>query len=160
MPSDDSLSSPLPLDVRLTLETEKYRLRPNPARAEELRSIVREHGFHHINKRIWPKLKCAVCVIGYSFRQFEMKFRATYWDPTIPIFPFAYGMSEHHRIAIPRTTDAYQFMPIPRSVYYEFIEVKDDDDNENDNESDQPPPPSLELGQLESTGSCSSPLWG
>lgn len=149
LPSDDSLSSPLPVDLRLTLETPEYRLQPNPTRAHELRTIVRDHGFHHISKRIWPHLKCGITIISQTIKQFEMKFRSTYWDPTIPIFPYVYGMSEHHRIAVPRTSDSYQLIPIPRSVYYEFIEVENDDDDDDDEDESNEPPEALELHQLE-----------
>jgi len=58
-------------------------------------------------------------------------------------------MSEHHRIAIPLKPNAYDLIPQPRSVYYEFIEVQDDDDDDDDNDDDENPPKSVELHELE-----------
>ncbi|CAF4387539.1 unnamed protein product, partial [Rotaria sordida] len=57
IPTDESLSSPLPIDVRLALQSSEYRLKPNPSRAEELTEIVSKNGFHHISTRLWPNLK-------------------------------------------------------------------------------------------------------
>ena len=148
IPVDESLHTPLPVDVRLALQSTKYRLPPNPNRAEELRKIVSEHGFHHVNSRFWPNLKCGICIISPSIRQFELKLLSTYWNPDIPIYPYAYGMSEHHHIAIPLKPNAYDLIPQPRSVFYEFIEV-DDDDDDDDNDDDKNPPKSLELHELE-----------
>lgn len=51
-------------------------------------------------------------------------------------------MSEHHRIAIPLKSNAYELIPQPHSVFYEFIEVEDDDD---DNETAK----SFELHEIE-----------
>lgn len=64
-------------------------------------------------------------------------------------------MSEHHRIAIPLKCNAYDLIPQPRSIFYEFIEVVDDDDDEDEDEKKQPPP-SFELHQVEGTCSSSS----
>ncbi|CAF1317947.1 unnamed protein product [Rotaria sordida] len=148
IPTDESLSSPLPIDVRLVLQSSEYRLKPNPSRAQELTEIVSKNGFHHISTRLWPNLKCGICVLSENLKQFELKFLSTYWDPVVPIFPFAYGMSEHYHIAVPLTTNSYQFIPLPRSVYYEFIEVENDDDDDDDDDDDQSPE-SLELDQID-----------
>ncbi|CAF4190174.1 unnamed protein product [Rotaria sordida] len=144
IPTDESLSSPLPIDVRLVLQSSEYRLKPNPNRAQELTEIVSKNGFHHISTRLWPNLKCGICVLSENLKQFELKFLSTYWDPVVPIFPFAYGMSEHYHIAVPLTTNSYQFIPLPRSAYYEFIEVENDDDDDDDQSSE-----SLELDQID-----------
>ncbi|CAF1186033.1 unnamed protein product [Rotaria sordida] len=146
IPTDESLSSPLPIDVRLALQSSEYRLKPNPSRAQELTEIVSKNGFHHISTRLWPNLKCGICILSQNLKQFELKFLSTYWDPVVPIFPFAYGMSEHYRIAVPLTTNSYQLIPLPRSVYYEFIEVENDD---RDDDDDDQSPESLELGQID-----------
>lgn len=159
IPSDDTLTSPLPLDIRLALESPEYRLKPNPVRAQELRNIVKEHGFQHISSRIWPKLKCGICIISHTIKQFESKFLCTYWDPSVPIYPYVYGMSEHHRIAVPLTANGYQVIPLPRSVYYEFIEVENDDESKDDDgdDDDDQSPPALELHQLEGIDEKRSP---
>ncbi|CAF1200271.1 unnamed protein product [Rotaria sordida] len=150
IPTDESLSSPLPIDVRLVLQSSEYRLKPNPSRAQELAEIVSKNGFHHISTRLWPNLKCGICILSQNLKQFELKFLSTYWDPIVPIFPFVYGMSEHYHIAVPLTTNSYQFIPLARSVYYEFIEVKNDDrhDDDDDDDDDQSPE-SLELDQID-----------
>ncbi|CAF4667089.1 unnamed protein product [Rotaria sp. Silwood1] len=148
IPADESLSLPLSIDVRLALESTEYHLSPNPSRAQELRKIVDENGFHHVNTRFWPNLKCGICIISQSIRQFELKLLSTYWNPDIPIFPYVYGMSEHHRIAIPLKQNSYDLIPLPRSVYYEFIELKDDDDDDDDDD-DKQPSESFELHQVE-----------
>ncbi|CAF1257254.1 unnamed protein product [Rotaria sordida] len=149
IPADESLSSPLPIDVRLALESTKYHLPPNPNRAQELRKIIDENGFHHVNTRFWPNLKCGICIISPSIRQFELKLLSTYWSPVVPIFPYVYGMSEHHRIAVPLKSNSYDLIPLPRSVYYEFIEMKDDYDDYDDDDDDNQSPESFELHQLE-----------
>ncbi len=51
IPTDESLSTPIPLNVRLALQSPEYRLPPNLTRAEELRQIVHQYGFHFVNKR-------------------------------------------------------------------------------------------------------------
>ncbi|CAF4335857.1 unnamed protein product, partial [Rotaria sp. Silwood2] len=142
IPADELLSSPLPINVRLALESTKYHLSPNPSRAQELRKIVGENGFHHVNTCFWLNLKCGVCIISPSIRQFELKLLSTYWNPDIPIFPYVYGMSEHHRISVPLKPNSYNLIPLPRSVYYEFIALTDDDDENQPSES-------FELHQLE-----------
>jgi hypothetical protein len=145
IPADEFLSIPIPLDVRLGLQSPEYRLPPNPTRAEELRQIVHEYGFHFVNKRFWPNLKCGIFIISPSNRQFELKLLSTYWNPEIPIYPYVYGMSEHHRIAVPLKPNAYDLIPLPRSIFYEFIEVENDDENDN-----HQPPEALELHQIQS----------
>ncbi|CAF1488043.1 unnamed protein product, partial [Didymodactylos carnosus] len=145
IPPNESLSSPLSLDIRIEIESH-YHLPPNPSRAEELRKIVNDYGFHHISTRIWPSLKCAICIISHTVKQFELKLLSTYWNPQTPIYPYAYGMSEHHHLAIPLNTNSYQLVPLPRSVYYEFIEAKDDDEEDDD---DDHQPESFELDQIE-----------
>lgn len=148
MPADESLSSPLSIDVRLALQSRPYHLPPNPNRAQELRQIVDQYGFHHINKRIWPNLKCGICIISSTIRQYELKLLSTYWNPSVPIFPYVYGMSEHHRIAVPLKPNTYDVIPLPRSVYYEFLEVEDDDDDDKDEIKDEQPK-SYELHELQ-----------
>jgi len=143
IPADESLAIPISTDVRLALQSPRYRLSPNPNRAEELRKIVSEHGFHYVNTRFWPNLKCGICIISPSIRQYETKLLSTYWNPDVPIYPYVYGMSEHHRIAIPLKPNTYELIPQPRSVFYEFIEVEDDDDEDNKTTE------SLELHQIE-----------
>ncbi|CAF0933612.1 unnamed protein product, partial [Didymodactylos carnosus] len=141
LPPDESLCSPLPPDLRLSLESQFPKA--NPARANELRSLVdvTEHKpFHHISTKIWPHLKCAVCIISSTLKSFESKLHSTYWNPQTPIFPYVYGMSEQHRIAVPRKVNSYELVPLPQSVYYEFIE-EDEWNKENPN--------SLELHQVE-----------
>ncbi|CAF1437363.1 unnamed protein product, partial [Rotaria sordida] len=44
------------------------------------------------------------------------------------------------------TTNSYQLIPLPRSVYYELIEVENDD---RDDDDDDQSPGSLELGKIE-----------
>ncbi|CAF3579490.1 unnamed protein product [Adineta steineri] len=146
IPVDESLSVPLSVDVRLALQSPQYRLPPNPNRAEELRKIVNENGFHHVTTHFWPNLKCGICIISPSIRQFESKLLSTYWDPKVPIYPYVYGMSEHHRIAVPLKPNAYDLIPQPRSVFYEFIEVEDDDEKDEDDEQTLE---SFELHQVE-----------
>ncbi|CAF4173909.1 unnamed protein product, partial [Rotaria sordida] len=77
IPTDESLSSPLPIDVRLVLQSSEYCLKPNPSRAQELTEIVSKNGFHHISTRLWPNLKCGICVLSENLKQFELKFLST-----------------------------------------------------------------------------------
>lgn len=140
------MSTPISLDVRLALQSSQYHLPPNPARANELREIVNTHGFHHANTRFWPNLKCGICIISPSIRQFELKLLSTYWNPDVPIYPYVYGMSEHHRIAIPLKSNAYDLIPQPRAMFYEFIEVEGDDD---DDDNEKLRPEAVELDQIE-----------
>ena len=113
--------------------------------------MVNTHGFHYANTRFWPKLKFGMCIISPSIRQFELKLLSTYWNPAVPIYPYVYGMSEHHRIAIPLKSNAYDLIPQPRAVFYEFIEVEDDDDDDDDDDHQQekPRPEAVELDQIE-----------
>ena len=102
-------------------------------------------------------MKCGICIISPSIRQFELKLLSTYWNPDVPIYPYGYGMSEHHHIAMPLKPNAYDLIPLPRSVFYEFIEMEDDDDEDNDD--DKNPPESFELHELERNNKNSCFYW-
>ena len=114
----------MPDDVRASVEA---KLVPNPSRAEELRSIF-EKGFDEpITPAIWPNLTVIRSVAGGGFTPYTERIRRFIGDD-VHIMYTGYSASEG-AFSVPFEMDSPISVMLPRSVYFEFVEVDNPDYN-------------------------------
>lgn len=95
-------------------------MKPNPARAAELRKIF-EGGFDGpvpVGRQIWPKLVWGYGMIGSTLAVYVEKLRRYVGD--IPLHNMGYAASEGY-MAMPVELNANDSVLLPRSLVYEFL---------------------------------------
>ncbi|MCR5042278.1 MAG: GH3 auxin-responsive promoter family protein [Clostridia bacterium] len=113
--------------VRSKLEK---KLKPMPQRAAELRREF-EKGFDPVDgepiaSRIWPKLDWIYGMMGSTIHVYAEKLKRYIGD--IPIHSIGYGASEGY-IAMPVEMNASDAVILPKSQFYEFLELDREDDS-------------------------------
>ncbi len=120
-------------DIAITPELRKKfekRLKPNPARAAELRAEF-EKGFDDpIAPRIWPKLQWAYGMMGSNLSVYVEKLRRNI-GPNVPIHNMGYAAAEGF-FAAPTDLDVNDYVLLPWCTFLEFLPVSEDDDEHAD----------------------------
>lgn len=102
-------------------------LRPNPARAEELRAAF-EQGFDEpIVPRIWPDL-CSVGSIGAGGFLGHTERLRTFLGPNVQIDYMVYAASEA-LMAVAPVVEKPEYVLLPDSCFYEFVPMDSDDED-------------------------------
>lgn len=116
--------------VRITPEMRRMvckKLKPDPARAAELRREF-EKGFDDpIAPRIWPRLTWAYGMVSSTLSVYVQKLRR-YIGPDIPLHNMGYAAAEGF-FAMATELDASDYVLLPHCVFFEFIPVDDEDDD-------------------------------
>ncbi|MBR3955960.1 MAG: GH3 auxin-responsive promoter family protein [Clostridia bacterium] len=100
---------------------DKYgKMKPNPARAAELRAIFREGFDKPVAQRIWPELLWGYGMISSTLAVYMDKLKKYVGD--LPMHNMGYAASEGY-MAIPVELDANDYVLLPRSIIYEFLPV-------------------------------------
>ncbi len=102
-------------------------LKPEPARAEELRQEFRK-GFREIIPRIWPEFQWVGAIGTGGFFQYTQKMRQ-YTGRNVPYSFLDYAASES-MMAVARRTGEESFVLIPDSGFYEFIPMDREDETD------------------------------
>lgn len=132
---DDIEHGTIGKDVKITPELrEEYekKLKPNPKRAEFLRSEFRKGFDTPIAPRIWPRLTYAYGMVGSNLKVYVEKLRRSVGD--IPIHNMGYAAAEGF-FAMPTELDVHDSVLIPYGIFFEFIPVNDDIEED---ETEQP----------------------
>ncbi len=112
----------IPNDLR-----EKYnkKLKPNPARADELRKEF-EKGFDEspIIPRIWPNISWSYGMGTGALEIYQKKLQR-YMGTDIPIHYIGYVASEA-MMAVPIELNSYEYVMLPQNGFYEFRPVESD----------------------------------
>lgn len=94
-------------------------LRPDPERAEEIRSILAEGNMDGIGNRIWPGIRYITCIATGGQSVFRKKLNEYFKDVIhsngmmttfAGVFGEAVGETDHYKLA--RGTVFYEFMPV------------------------------------------------
>lgn len=113
-----SISLNLSEDLRKKLKEYLY---PDSGKAERLKKEF-SLGFEGIAKRIWPNLTYIGTVTGANFSIYDEKLN--YYTGNLPIYSPVYAASEG-TIGINPYVKKIEYVIIPDTVFYEFIEEKD-----------------------------------
>ncbi len=114
----------MPDDIRASVEA---KLAPNPERASELRAIF-ERGFDEpITPAMWPNLTVIRSVAGGGFTPYTTRLRR-FIGNDVHIMYTGYNASEGV-FSIPFEMDNPASVMLPRSVYFEFVDVDNPDYN-------------------------------
>lgn len=105
-------------DIRKKL---KAYLSPNASRADKL-TIEFKKGFKGVAKRIWPNLTYIGTVTGANFSIYDEMLN--YYTDNLPVYSPIYAASEG-TIGINPYVKKVEYVIIPDTVFYEFIEEKD-----------------------------------
>lgn len=102
-------------------------IKPDPKRAEEIRSECRKGFDTPIIPRLWKKMSwiSAIGTGGFAGHTDRMRVFA---GPDIPIDFMAYAASES-LMAVARHPEEMEYVLLPDAAYYEFISMDDDDEN-------------------------------
>ena len=127
---DDIEKGTIDPSVRVTPELRKEfmkKIKPDPARAAELRREF-EKGFDDpIAPRIWPKLTWAYGMIGSTLKIYVQKLRRYIGD--VPLHNMGYAAAEGF-FAMPTELDVDDSVLLPHCIFFEFIPVGDDEDED------------------------------
>ena len=110
----------LPSEVRLRLEG---RLRPNPARANELLTLL-ERGCFTVSD-IWPDVGAIMTATGGAFHFYTDQLRPYLGD--VPIFSPVYSASEG-TIGYGFSADRPHYLLVPNMAYTELLPIEEIDD--------------------------------
>lgn len=114
-------------NIKITPELRKEyekKLKPNPKRAEFLRSEFRKGFETPIAPRIWPRLTYAYGMVGSNLKVYVEKLRRSIGDD-IPIHNMGYAAAEGF-FAMPTELNVHDSVLIPYGVFFEFIPINDD----------------------------------
>ncbi len=141
---DDIEKGTIDPSVRVTPELRAEfmkKIKPDPARAAELRREF-EKGFDDpIGPRIWPKLTWAYGMVGSTLKVYVQKLRRYIGDT--PLHNMGYAAAEGF-FAMPTELDVDDCVLLPHCIFFEFIPVNDDEDEEPEEN-----PKTLLLDELE-----------
>ncbi|GAA0079092.1 GH3 auxin-responsive promoter family protein [Clostridium sp. CTA-5] len=107
-------------DIRKKLNK---KLHASKKRADELEKEF-NNGFNGIAKRIWPSIAYIACVTGANFSVYNDN--VEFYIDKLPIYSSAYGASEG-MIGINPYINKVEYVLLPDSCYFEFIDVKNID---------------------------------
>lgn len=103
------------------------KIRPMPERAKELREIF-EQGFGEpIVPKLWPHAQFLTGVGSGGFKVYAEKIREKYMGETIARYFTGINASEG-MISVPFELDNEKSVPVPDSIFYEFLPVDAEDD--------------------------------
>ncbi len=142
---DDIEKGTIGKDIKITPELRaeyEKKLKPNPKRAEFLRSEFRKGFETPIAPRIWPRLTYAYGMVGSNLKVYVEKLRRSVGD--IPIHNMGYAAAEGF-FAMPTELNVHDSVLIPYGIFFEFIPVNDDVEDESDSEN----PKTLLLDEVE-----------
>lgn len=114
-----------PAELRTKFEK---KLKPDPARANELREIFKEGFDEPVAKKIWPKLQWAYGMMGSNLLVYVEKLRK-FIGPDVPIHNMGYAAAEGF-FATPTDLNVNDYVFLPWCIFFEFIPVNDDDDSD------------------------------
>ena len=120
--------------VRITPELRKEydrKLKPDPARAAELRREFSKGFDDPIAPRIWPRLTWAYGMIGSTLQVYVPKLRR-YIGPDIPLHNMGYAAAEGF-FAMATELNVSDYVLLPHCIFFEFIPIRDDDDDGGEN---------------------------
>ena len=127
---DDIEKGTINPSVRITPELRREyskKLKPDPARAAELRREF-EKGFDDpIAPRIWPKLTWAYGMVGSTLKVYVKKLRK-YIGPDVPLHNMGYAAAEGF-FAMATELNVDDYVLLPHCIFFEFIPITDDDDD-------------------------------
>lgn len=107
------------------------RLKPNPARAEELRKEFKKGFDDPIAPRIWPRLQWGYGMMGSNLSVYVDKLRKNL-GPDVPLHNMGYAAAEGF-FATPFELDADDYVLTPYTVFFEFLPVNDDEEKAGEN---------------------------
>ncbi|WP_307986774.1 GH3 auxin-responsive promoter family protein [uncultured Clostridium sp.] len=96
-------------------------LTPDAGRADELQRIFKQ-GFKGVARKIWPNLLYIGSVTGANFSIYDDMLN--YYTDNLPVYSPVYAATEG-TIGINPFVKKIEYVIIPDTVYYEFIEEKD-----------------------------------
>lgn len=100
------------------------KVRPNPARAAELRAIF-EAGFDEpFMTRVWPNLCFIFTVAGAGFAPYTERMRR--YSGNVPVLYTGYSASEG-MFSVPFELENPASIMLPRAAYFEFLPLGEDD---------------------------------
>lgn len=105
-------------DIRKKLNK---KLHLSKKRADELEKEFYK-GFNGIAKRIWPSIAYIACVTGANFSVYNSN--VEFYIDNIPVCSIVYGASEG-MIGINPYINKIEYVLLPDSCYFEFIDVND-----------------------------------
>ena len=127
---DDIEKGTIDPSVRVTPELRAEfmkKIKPDPARAAELRAEFRKGFDDPIAPRIWPGLVWAYGMIGSNLKIYVQKLRRYIGD--IPIHNMGYAAAEGF-FAMPTELAVDDSVLLPHCIFFEFIPVGDDEDED------------------------------
>ncbi len=116
--------------VRVTPELRREfmkKIKPDPARAAELRREFQKGFDTPIAPRIWPKLTWAYGMVGSNLKLYVQKLRRYIGD--VPLHNMGYAAAEGF-FAMPTELDVDDAVLLPHCIFFEFIPVSDDEDED------------------------------
>ncbi len=101
------------------------KLKPNPKRANELRTILESNDPKRIVSKIWPRMSIILAISTGEFAPFNERMRE-YCGNSIAFHYFMHGSSEA-LIATAIYSESKDYMIMPDGGFYEFIPVDDEE---------------------------------
>jgi hypothetical protein len=126
----------LPDHIRSELKT---LVKPDAARAKELRQILKSGDYKGILKKIWPKLLLINAIGSASFQPYTERVME-YTGDEVAFFHLVYAASEGH-MGTATDVNSMKYSLLPHKMFYEFIPEE---------EMNKPNPETLTIDQLES----------
>ena len=117
-------------DIKMSEETRSSllkKIKPMPERAHELREIFRQGFEEPIVPRIWPKLQFLTGVGSGGFKVYADKIKEKYMGEKIARYFTGINASEGI-ISVPYELNDEKSVPIPDSLFYEFLPTDAEDD--------------------------------
>lgn len=117
-------------DIKMSEETRSSllkKIKPMPERAQELREIFRQGFEEPIVPRIWPKLQFLTGVGSGGFKVYADKIKEKYMGEKIARYFTGINASEGI-ISVPYELNDEKSVPIPDSLFYEFLPTDAEDD--------------------------------
>lgn len=103
------------------------KIRPMPERAKELREIFEQGFAEPIVPKLWPHAQFLTGVGSGGFKVYAEKIREKYMGETIARYFTGINASEG-MISVPFELDNEKSVPVPDSIFYEFLPVDAEDD--------------------------------
>lgn len=103
------------------------KIRPMPERAKELREVFQQGFAEPIVPKLWPHARFLTGVGSGGFKVYADKIREKYMGGTIARYFTGINASEG-MISVPFELDNERSVPVPDSIFYEFLPVDAEDD--------------------------------
>lgn len=103
------------------------KIRPMPERAKELREVFQQGFAEPIVPKLWPHARFLTGVGSGGFKVYADKIREKYMGGTIARYFTGINASEG-MISVPFELDNEKSVPVPDSIFYEFLPVDAEDD--------------------------------